>query len=115
MLIGISEIGSRNITANTHGVKVMATTQTGFNVAQTFAESDLSESHRKELIAGSHATTGSRHWIACDASGEFFRIEDIDDLGENESAGVHPLLRMIFHISGHSIQMQDTSLFQLAS
>jgi hypothetical protein len=32
-------------------------------------------------------------------------------LSENESAGVHPLLRMIFHISGHSIQMQDIPLF----
>ena len=91
------------------------TVQAGLNISQAFAKSDLSESHRQELIASSHAATGTRHRKACDTPGELFRIEDIDDLSENESARVHSLLRMSFHILGYSIQMQDTPFFQLAS
>ena len=36
-------------------------------------------------------------------------------LSENESAGVHSLLRMSFHVLRHTIQMQDTPFYQLAS
>ena len=94
MLVRISEIGSCDVASDTHRVEMRASSQTSFNISKTLPESDLSKSHRKKLISGSHAFTRSRHRVKLHAAIELLTMDQISDLSENKASSVHPLLRM---------------------
>ena len=114
VLVSVGEIGAGDVAANPHGIEMGATPQTGFDVAQALAESDLSEDHSKELVACGHGLTGARHRVEIDAALKLFAINQIGNLGKNEASGIHPLLRMNVSQIGQSVQMRDTSFFSLA-
>lgn len=90
--VGIRKIGTRNVAANTHRVKMLVAMQTRFDIAQSLPKSDLGKCHRQELIACGHASARPGHRVASNATGQLLRIQNIHDLSENESAGVHFLI-----------------------
>ena len=94
MLVRICQIRSRDVASDAHRVEMRAPSQAGFNISKTLPESDLSKSHRKKLISGSHAFTRSRHRVKLHAAIELLTMDEIGDLSKNKAAGVHPLLRM---------------------
>jgi len=108
MLVGVSEIGPGDVPAKAHCVKMGATSKTGFDVPKALPESDLSEGHREKLVAGRHASAASRHRVQRDAAIELLSMNEIDDLGENETSGVHPLLRMNLRKKSQLLQMRHT-------
>lgn len=108
VFICVGQIGSGNSSTNTHCVEVLRTPQTGFDVAQTFPECELSEDHTQELIASSHCFTDSGHGMQIDAAVKFFAVEQIQNLGENQSSSVHPLMRLNNSLQRNQIQMRDT-------
>ena len=114
-LVGISQIGSGDVAPDAHCVALRAVTQTRFDIPQALAESDLCESHRKELVACRHPFARPGHWIAVDASSQLLGIEYVGNLRENEAACIHPLLRMNPERSGQSVQMQDIPFSSLAA
>lgn len=114
-LVGISQIGSGDVAPDAHCVALRAVMQTRFDIPQALAESDLCESHRKELVACRHPFARPGHWIAVDASSQLLGIEYVGNLRENEAACIHPLLRMNPERSGQSVQMQDMPFSSLAA
>ena len=115
MLVRIGEVRSCNVAAKAHSVSVSTTTQAGFDVAQALAESNLSESHREKLIAGGHALARSWHPVQRHAAIELLSVNEIGDLGEDQTSGVHPLLRMDTGGSGQPVQMRHTVFSSLAT
>lgn len=67
--------------------------KTDFDVAQTFAVSELSESHRVELVEAFEALDLVIAVIASDAFMELPQREEVHNLREDSLTGVHkPLL-----------------------
>ena len=114
-LISISEISPRDVASNAHGVEVRAASQASFDISKTLPESDLRKSHRKELISGRHTFTRPRHRVECHAAIELFTMDKIRDLSEDETSGVHPLLRMHRTSSCQLSQMRHTPFSLLAA
>ena len=108
VFICVGQIGSGDSSTNTHCVEVLRAPQTGFDVAQTFPKCELSEDHAQELIASSHCFTGSGHGMQIDAAVKLFAVEQIQNLRENQSSGVHPLMRLNNPHQRNQIQMRDT-------
>lgn len=71
--------------------------------------------HSEKLISGSHTFAHPRHRMLFDTALKLFPIQKIDDLRENETASVHPLLRMNLCQFGHSVQMRDNTFSLLAA
>ena len=80
VLIGISQIGSRDVPSDAHRVEVRTVPQAGLDVSKAFPESDLCESHRKKLIAGGHTLTRSRHRVESHAAIELLAVDEIGNL-----------------------------------
>ena len=89
VLIGICDVRSCNISADTHRVKMGTSPQACFNVTKTLPESRLSECHRQELVPSAEAPAGARHRVALQATLEFLAVQKINHLGENESSLIH--------------------------
>jgi len=115
MLVRVGEFRSCNVATKAHGVSVSTTAQAGFDVAQALAESNLGESHREELIAGRHALARSWHPVQRHAAIELLSVNEIGDLGEDQTSGVHPLLRMDTGGSGQPVQMRHTDFSSLVT
>ena len=89
-LVGVGEIGSSHQPANAHRVEQVGLgSKTRFDVAQTFPESQLGESHAKELIPCCEALALSGHGIIGYATIELCPINHIDNLRENRTANIH--------------------------
>lgn len=115
VLVGISQISPCDVATDAHGVEMRASPQAGFNVTQTLPESDLGKSHRKKLIAGSHALTRPRHRVELHATIELLAVDEIGNLSENKMSRVHPLLRMNKDRNGQPVQMRHTHFSSLAA
>lgn len=94
VFIGVGNIGPGYVASDAHGITLTVAIQARFNVAQTLPESELGEDHTQELIAGAETTTWSGHRVFGKASAELFRVQNISDLGEDQSSMIHPLLRI---------------------
>lgn len=114
-LVSICQIGSCDVSSDAHGIKMSAVAKTGFDIPQTLTECDLRESHRKELVASRHAFAGSRHRMQINAAIELLSMNQIGNLGENQTSGVHPLLRMNQIESGQRVQMRHNPFSSLAA
>ena len=89
-LVGVGEIGSSYQPSYPHRVEQIGLgAKACLDVAKTFPESQLSESHAKELIPRGKALALSGHGIAGYASLELLPVDDIADLGEYYTAFVH--------------------------
>lgn len=106
--VGISQIASSDVAADPHCVEVAAVAQTGFDVAQALPVGHLRKGHAQELIATAEGAAASRHRVSTNTSRQLRRIEDVHDLREYESSGVHLLLRLNLNQNGYPFQMQDT-------
>ena len=115
MLVGIGQIGSSNVTTYAHCVALRAVAQTRFDIPQALAESDLRESHRKELVTRSHSFAAPRHRIQLHATIELFAVNEIGYLSEDKVSGVHPLLRMKSPKVYQPVQMRHTAFEPLAA
>ena len=99
----------------THRVEMSASLQTRFDVTETLPERDLSECHRKELVASGHAFTGARHGMQGHAAIELLAVNKIGDLSEYQASSVHPLLRINIGQTGEPVQMRHIILDALAA
>jgi len=115
MLVRVSQIRSGNVTSNAHCIAVSATSETGFNVAETLPESDLRESHRDELVSSGHTPAFPRHPMQRHTALKLLAVQRIENLSEYQASGVHPLLRMKQRRYGQPVQMRDTSFSSLAT
>ncbi len=88
--VGVGKIGSSYQPAYAHRVEQFGLgTKACFDVAQAFPESQLSESHAKELIPCRKALALSGHGIIGYATIELFPMDHIDNLRENETICIH--------------------------
>lgn len=87
--ICVGEIGSGDFTSNAHCKEMLTVAQTSLDITQSFAERNLCEAHRKELITGTHATAPPRHRVAFGAALKLFAVECIHNLGEDQASFVH--------------------------
>ena len=94
VLVGVGEIGSSDASSEAHRISVLVAPQAGFDVAQSFPISELSEDHGKKLIASGHTLAPPRHRMQSHAAVELLAVYGIGDLRENQASGVHPLLRL---------------------
>ena len=115
MLVRISEIRPRDVSSDAHRIEMRTPSQAGFNISKALSEGDLSKSHGEKLISCSHTFAHPRHRMLFDAALKLFSIQEIDDLRENETTGVHPLLRMNLCQFGHLVQMRDNTFELLAA
>lgn len=113
-LVRIIQISSRDAASDTHRVALWTVAQTSFDIPQTLAESDLSESHCKELIACRHPFAGSGHRVQFHAAIELLSVNEIGYLREDETSGVHLLLRMESPKACQPVQMRHTTFEPLA-
>jgi hypothetical protein len=63
--------------------------QARFDIAQTVAEGELSKSHAEKLIEARELSQSSMAPIAMDAFVEFVLGQEVEELREYGSAGVH--------------------------
>ena len=63
--------------------------QTSFDIAQTVAVGELSESHAEELIEARELSQTSMASVAMNAFVEFVLGQEVEKLREDGSAGVH--------------------------
>lgn len=115
VLVRISQIRSSDPATETHGVGMLIAPQAGFDVPKTLPIGHLSEDHRKELISCGHASALSGHRVQRRAVIELLAVNVVGDLGENQTAGVHPLLRMNRADYGQPVQMRHTSFSSLVA
>lgn len=115
VLVGVGQISPCHSSPYSHCVQERVVTQTRFDVPQAFPEGQLSEDHRKKLVAGAETFTDSGHGITLQATRQLLGIEHVGDLGENKPATVHPLLRLTPHKAGDPFQIEDTLFVLLTS
>ena len=108
MLVRVSQIRSSNVTSNAHSISVSATSEAGFNVAETLPESDLCEGHRDELVSIGHTPAFPRHRMQRHTAMKLLAVQRIENLSEYQASSVHPLLRMNQRRYGQPVQMRDT-------
>ena len=108
MLVGVGQIGARDLAPKPHGIKMPTSAQARLDVPQTLPESHLRKRHRKELIPRREAPALPRHRVALDAALKLFAIQGVCYLGENRPAFVHSLLRMNRPKYRQAFQMRDT-------
>ena len=108
VLVGVSKIGSCDVAAAPHRIEMAAPAQASPDVPQTLPVSHLRKRHAQKLVARGEGATSSRHRISSNTSVEMFPMKHVHDLRENESSGVHLLLRLNSHREGYSIQMRHT-------
>ena len=89
MRVGVCQVGPGHIAANTHRVKLRATRQTGFDVAQTFAESHLSKAHAQKVIPSRKTFGDAGHRITVQAAVELLGVQAFENLGEENFALIH--------------------------
>jgi len=111
ILVGVGQVGARNVSSDTHSIEMRASSKAGFKVAQAFPKGDLSKCHGEELIAGGHAFAQPGHRVQGHAALELFAINQFGDLGENQTSGVHLLLRMTSGKNSQPVQMRDMLSF----
>jgi hypothetical protein len=63
--------------------------QTGGNISQSLAPSQLGEDHADELLAATEVTDTGFGVVASDQTVERLTMDEIENLGEDEAAGVH--------------------------
>ena len=89
-LVRVGEIGSSHQPANAHRVEqTFLGAKARFDVAKTFPECQLGESHAKELIPRGKALALSGHGVVGYATIELLPMDHIDNLRENDTAGIH--------------------------
>lgn len=115
MLVRVSEVCSSDVASDAHCVAVGATPQTSFDVAKALTERHLGKGHRKELIACGHGFTGSRHRVQRHGAIELLSVNEICNLCEDETSGVHLLLRINLRSDGQPVQMRHTLFSSLAA
>lgn len=115
MLVGVGQVGPGDVPSNAHCVEMSATAQTGFDVPQALPKSNLRESHCQKLVAGRHALAASLHRVQCNTSLELLAVQQIENLSENQTSGVHPLLRMNSANNRQRVQMRDMLFYSLAA
>lgn len=115
MLVRVSEVCSSDVASDAHCVAVGTAPQASFDIAKALAERDLGKGHRKELIACGHGFTDSRHRVQSHAALELLAVQRIENLCENESSGVHLLLRMNAGQRSQPVQMRDMLFSSLAA
>lgn len=93
VFIGVGNISPRDIPPDAHGITLGVTVEAGFDVTQTFTESELGEDHGQELITGAEVAAWPWHRVFGNASSELFRIQNISDLGEDQTSIIHALMR----------------------
>ena len=90
IFVGIGEVGSGDLTTDSHRIKQsFLGPQARFDVPQALPECKLCESHAKQLVPGGETSASARHRILRYAPLELLPVDDIDNLGEDETAGVH--------------------------
>ena len=91
-LVGIGERGARNSTSETHVIELrLLSAQTGFDVAQTAAIGELSESQTEELIPAREIFDVAIALVAIDAKLKLVARNELHELRENRLARVHGL------------------------
>ena len=110
MLVGVGQVRAGHVAAKAHRVEVRGVAQAGLDIAQTLPKSHLGKGHRQKLIASGKGARRPRHRVAGNAACKFFGVEQVDNLTENGSSGVHSLLRLNPERFGDSIQMQDNPI-----
>ena len=86
--------GTGDVPTNAHCLEMSGATQTSFDVLQALAKSDLRDSHRENLVAGSHAFTRPGHWVQCHTTIELLTMDEIRDLSGDQASSVYAILRM---------------------
>jgi len=114
MLVGVGQVGPRDVPANAHCVEMGATAKAGFDVPQALPEGDLSKGHCEKLIADRHTFAGPVHRVQSHAAVELLSVNKIGDLRENQASGVHSLLRMNSGIHRQPAQMRHMPFSSLA-
>ena len=92
MLVGVGERGARNPTAESHMIELgLLRPQTRFDVAQTFAISELSESEAEKLIPARKIFDVAMTLIAIDRELKLVGGDELHELRENRLPRVHRL------------------------
>jgi hypothetical protein len=92
MLVGVCQGIARNLAPEAHVIKLgLLGTQTGFDIAETFAISELSEGQAKELIPVGEFFDVAIALVAIDANLKLVSREEVHELREDGSAKIHPL------------------------
>lgn len=115
VLVGVGQIGPGNVPANAHRVTMCASPKAGFDISQALSEGDLREGHCEKLVAGCHTPAAPLHRMEQHAALKLLAIQQIENLSENETSGVHSLLRMNSANHRQRVQMRDTSFSSLAT
>jgi hypothetical protein len=88
--VGVGQGGAGNLATQSQMVELRATrTQARFDVAQTFAISQLGEGQTEELIPTREAADFVVAAIAGDATLELLRMNPVEQLSQDELAVVH--------------------------
>jgi hypothetical protein len=88
--VGVGQRGAGNLAAQPQVVELRVTrAQARFDVAQTFAISQLGESQTEKLIPTGEPTHFVVAAIADNTALELLRMNPIEQLSQNEFAGVH--------------------------
>ena len=83
---------ARNFAPEAHVIKLgLLGTQTGFDIAETFAIGELSEGQTKELIPAGEFFDVAIALVAIDANLKLVGREEIHELREDGSAKIHSL------------------------
>jgi hypothetical protein len=92
MLVGVCQGIARNLAPEAHLIKLgLLGTQTGFDIAETFAVGELSEGQTKELIPAGEFFDVAIALVAIDANLKLVGREEIHELREDGSAKIHSL------------------------
>lgn len=94
LLVRVSKIGARDVSANAHGVTMATPRQARFNVPQTLSKSHLCKRHRQKLISRRETPTLPRHRVASHATVKLFAVQDVHHLRKYRLTFVHPLMIM---------------------
>ena len=95
-LVGIGERGAGDVTTRAHVIELrLLRPQAGFDIAQTFAVSELSKGQAEELIAARKSLDVVISSIAIDTGLKFVPWEKVHELRKDSSSRIHgpPLTR----------------------
>ena len=90
MFVGVRQRIARDWAPKAHVIQLgLLGAQTGFDIAKTFAVSELGKAQRKELIPAGKIFDVAIAVIAIDANLKLMRGEEIHELRKDSSAKIH--------------------------
>lgn len=104
LLVGIGQRGFGNRFAKTQMVtRMRSRVQTIGNVAQPLPPRQLCKSHANKLLATAEMTDAGFRVVPLDKSVECLAMDQIEDLGQDKSAGIHAQESALFSNASHAI------------